>query len=84
MVLDIGDTPDIVHGHQKLAEWNARYDGRCFQPIHIHDTATGLLVAVLLRPGKTPGSAMPWRGPGGQRQPGGGSVQAEAEPGYSL
>ncbi len=64
MVLDIGDTPDIVHGHQKLAEWNARYDGRCFLPIHIHDTATGLLVAVLLRPGKTPGSAMPWRGPG--------------------
>ena len=54
VVLDIGDTPDIVHGHQKLAEWNARYDGRCFLPIHIHDTDTGLLVAVLLRPGKTP------------------------------
>ncbi len=52
VVLDIGDTPDIVHGHQKLAGWNARYDGRCFLPIHIHDTATGLLVAVLLRPGK--------------------------------
>src|SRR5271157_1492907 len=54
VVLDIDDTLDIVHGHQKLAEWNAHYDERCFLPIHIYDTATGRPVAVILRPGKTP------------------------------
>jgi hypothetical protein len=41
-------------GRQKLAEWNAHYDERCFLPIHIYDTATGRPVAVILRPGKTP------------------------------
>ena len=54
MVLDIDDTLDVVHGRQKLAEWNAHYDERCFLPIHIYDTATGRPVAVILRPGKTP------------------------------
>jgi hypothetical protein len=29
-------------------------DERCFQPIHVYDTATSRPVAVLLRPGKTP------------------------------
>ena len=54
VVLDIDDTLDVVHGRQKLAEWNAHYDERCFLPIHIYDTATGRPVAVILRPGKTP------------------------------
>jgi len=54
VVMDIDDTLDIVHGHQKLAEWNAHYDERCFLPIHIYDTATGRPVVVILRPGKTP------------------------------
>jgi hypothetical protein len=54
VVLDIDDTLDVVHGHQKLSEWNAHYDERCFLPIHIYDTATGRPVAVILRPGKTP------------------------------
>lgn len=54
VVLDIDDTPDIVHGHQKLALWNAHYNERCFLPIHIYDTATGRPVAMILRPGKTP------------------------------
>jgi hypothetical protein len=54
MVLDIDDTLDVVHGRQKLSEWNAHYDERCFLPIHIYDTATGRPVAVILRPGKTP------------------------------
>ena len=34
VVLDIDDTLDVVHGRQKLAEWNAHYDERCFLPIH--------------------------------------------------
>jgi len=54
VMLDIDDTPDIVHGHQEMAVWNAHYDERCFLPIHIYDTATGRPVAVILRPGKTP------------------------------
>ena len=43
-----------MHGHQQLAQWNARYDERCFLPIHVYDAATGAPVAVILRPGKTP------------------------------
>jgi hypothetical protein len=44
-------------GHQQLALFNAHYDERCFQPIHVYDTATARPVAVLLRPGKTPSGA---------------------------
>ena len=54
VTLDIDDTVDIVHGHQKLALWNAHYDERCFLPIHVYDIATGRPVVVILRPGKTP------------------------------
>ena len=61
VTLDIDDTVDVVHGHQQLALFNAHYDERCFQPIHVYDTATSRPVAVLLRPGKTP-SGMEIRG----------------------
>jgi Transposase DDE domain group 1 len=54
VVLDIDDTLDVAHGRQKMAEWNAHYDERCFLPIHIYDTATGRPVVMILRPGKTP------------------------------
>lgn len=54
VTLDIDDTVDVVHGHQQLALFNAHYDERCFQPIHVYDTATSRPVAILLRPGKTP------------------------------
>jgi hypothetical protein len=54
VVLDIDDTVDVVHGHQRLALWNAHYDERCFLPVHVYDTATGRPVMVILRPGKTP------------------------------
>ncbi len=57
VTLDIDDTVDVVHGHQQLALFNAHYDERCFQPIHVYDTATSRPVAVLLRPGKTPSGA---------------------------
>ena len=55
VTLDIDDTCDVVHGNQQLALFNAHYDERCFLPIHVYDTATARPVAVLLRPGKTPG-----------------------------
>jgi hypothetical protein len=54
VTLDIDDTVDIVHGHQKLSHWNAHYGERCFLPIHVYDAATGRPVVVILRPGKTP------------------------------
>ena len=53
IVLDIDDTEDRVHGGQQLALFNAYYDSRCFQPIHIYEASTGKPVAIILRPGNT-------------------------------
>jgi hypothetical protein len=55
VTLDIDDTCDVAHGHQQLSLFNAHYDERCFLPIHVYDTAKSRPVAVVLRPGKTPG-----------------------------
>ena len=57
ITLDIDDTLDRVHGYQQLSLFNAHYDERCFLPIHIYEAASGKPVAVILRPGKTPGGA---------------------------
>jgi Transposase DDE domain group 1 len=57
ILLDIDDTVDRVHGGQQLALFNAHHDSRCFLPIHIYEATTGKPVAVILRPGKTPGGA---------------------------
>ena len=54
ILLDIDDTEDRVHGGQQLSLWNAYYDSRCFQPIHIYEATTAKPVAIILRPGKTP------------------------------
>jgi hypothetical protein len=35
--------------------FHAHHDHRCFLPIHIYEATTGKPVAVILRPGKTPG-----------------------------
>ena len=55
ITLDIDDTLDRVHGQQQLSLFNAHYDERCFLPIHIYEAGSGKPVAVILRPGKTPG-----------------------------
>jgi Transposase DDE domain group 1 len=55
VTLDIDDTCDVVHGHQQLSLFNAHYDERCYLPIHVYDTEKSRPVAVVLRPGKTPG-----------------------------
>ena len=55
VILDIDDTCDVAHGHQQLSLFNAHYDERCFLPIHVYDTERSRPVAVVLRPGKTPG-----------------------------
>jgi hypothetical protein len=54
IVLDIDDTEDRVHGQQELALFNAHYDSRCFQPIHIFEAGSGKPVLSLIRPGKRP------------------------------
>jgi hypothetical protein len=59
VTLDIDDTVDVVHGHQQLSLFNAHYDERCFQPIHVHDTATARPVAMLQRPGVSAGRIIP-------------------------
>src|SRR6202051_2560921 len=50
ILLDIDDTEDRVHGGQQLALFNAYYDSRCFQPIHIYEATTAKPVAIILRP----------------------------------
>jgi hypothetical protein len=55
VILDIDDTCDVAHGHQQLSLFNAHYDEHCFLPIHVYDTERSRPVAVVLRPGKTPG-----------------------------
>jgi hypothetical protein len=55
VTLDIDDTLDVVHGRQQLSLFNAHYDEHCFLPIHVYDTERSRPVAVVLRPGKTPG-----------------------------
>jgi hypothetical protein len=57
IVLDIDDTEDKVHGGQQLSLFNAHHDSHCFMPIHIYEAITGKPVAMILRPGKTPGGA---------------------------
>ena len=53
-IFDIDDTFDAVHGGQQLAFWNAHHDERGFAPMHVYHAGTGLPVAVILRPAKTP------------------------------
>ena len=53
-IFDIDDTFDATHGGQQLAFWNAHHDERGFAPIHVYHAGTGLPVATILRPAKTP------------------------------
>jgi len=53
-IFDIDDTFDAAHGGQQMTFWNARHDERGFAPMHIYHAGTGLPVATILRPAKTP------------------------------
>ncbi len=53
-IFDIDDTFDAVHGGQQLSFWNAHHDERGFAPMHVYHAGTGLPVAAILRPAKTP------------------------------
>lgn len=53
-ILDIDDTFNAAHGGQQLTFWNAHHDERGFAPMHVYHAGTGLPVATILRPAKTP------------------------------
>lgn len=53
-ILDIDDTFNAAHGGQQLAFWNAHHDERGFAPMHVYHAGTGLPVATIMRPAKTP------------------------------
>ena len=53
-VFDIDDTFHAAYGGQQLAFWNGHYDERGFASMHIYHAGTGLPVATILRPAKTP------------------------------
>ncbi len=53
-IFDIDDTFDAAHGGQQLKFWNAHHDERGFAPIHVYHAGSGLPVAAILRPAKTP------------------------------
>lgn len=54
-IFDIDDTFDAAHGGQQLTFWNAHHDERGFAPMHVYHSSSGLAVATILRPAKTPG-----------------------------
>jgi hypothetical protein len=53
-IFDIDDTFDAAHANQQLTFWNAHHDERGFAPMHVYHAASGLPVATILRPAKTP------------------------------
>ncbi len=53
-IFDIDDTFNAAHGGQQLAFWNAHHDERGFATMHVYHAGTGLPVATILRPAKTP------------------------------
>jgi hypothetical protein len=53
-IFDIDDTFDAAHGGQQLSFWNAHHNERGFAPMHVYHAASGLPVATILRPAKTP------------------------------
>ncbi len=53
-IFDIDDTFDAAYGGQQLTFWNAHHDERGFAPMHVYHAGSGLPVAAILRPAKTP------------------------------
>lgn len=53
-IFDIDDTFNAAYGGQQLIFWNAHYDERGFASMHVYHAGTGLPVATILRPAKTP------------------------------
>lgn len=54
-IFDIDDSFDAAHGGQQGTFWNGHHDERGYAPMHIFHAGSGLPVATILRPAKTPG-----------------------------
>ena len=54
-IFDIDDTFHAAYGGQQLTLWNGHHDERGFASMHVYHANTGLPVATILRPAKTPG-----------------------------
>ena len=53
-IIDIDDSFHAAYGGQQLTFWNAHHDERGFASMHIYHAGSGLPVATILRPAKTP------------------------------
>ena len=53
-IFDIDDTFNAAYGGQQMTLWNAHQDERGFASMHVYHAGTGLPVATILRPAKTP------------------------------
>ena len=53
-IFDIDDTFNAAYGGQQMIFWNAHYDERGFASMHVYHAGSGLPVATILRPAKTP------------------------------
>lgn len=54
VVLDMDPTAITTYGQQELGLFNAHEDEYCLMPFHVYDGLTGQLIAVAIRPGKSP------------------------------
>ena len=54
-IFDIDDTFNAAYGGQQGTFWNGHNDERGFASMHVYHARTGLPVATILRPAKTPG-----------------------------
>ena len=53
-IFDIDDTFDAAYGGQQMTFWNGHHYERGFAPMHVYHAGSGLPVATILRPAKTP------------------------------
>jgi hypothetical protein len=53
-IFDIDDTFDAAHGGQQMTFWNGHHYERGFAPMHVYHASSGLPLATILRPAKTP------------------------------
>lgn len=56
ILIDIDSTNVDAHGLQQLTFFNAYYDEHVYHPLLVHDAKTGLVLAVVLRPGNVGGA----------------------------
>jgi hypothetical protein len=54
VLIDFDPAADHCHGMQQMSLFNGYEDERCYMPFHVYEGVSGLPLAFVLRPGKTP------------------------------